>query len=136
MKASLALCVAAFALTPLVQADVVEEETWYSADGKVVKKVKRTLSGADLPKESSWEPAWVVRERDRGVRKVSYSPPRRYWRGSSYGSGCYSPYLSGYYYPRNYYGRSGFTGYLRTGRGTTRWGLGYRTSGLSLLFTR
>ena len=37
MKASLVVCVAGLALAPLVGAEVVEEETWYSAEGKVVK---------------------------------------------------------------------------------------------------
>ena len=41
--------------------EVVEEETWYGADGKVVKKVKRTLTGSDADKTADWEPAWVLR---------------------------------------------------------------------------
>ena len=139
MRPSLAVILAALALTPLARAEVVEEETWYSADGKVVKTVKRTLSGADARRGSDWEPAWVRRERERdaGVRRVSYRSPRRYYRSSSYRSGCYfHPFASRYYYPRSYHTRSGFTGYLRTGSGKTRWGIGYRAPGLSVRLTR
>ena len=34
----------------LVHGEVVQEETWYNADGKVVKTVKRTMTGADARK--------------------------------------------------------------------------------------
>ncbi len=137
MKAYLAILISAFVLVPLAGAEVVEEETWYSADGKVVKKVKRTLTGADAKSEPDWEPAWVIRERARGMQssRVTYSSARRYFRGSSYGSGLSYRCGTSYYYPGRY-GRSGFTGFLRTGSGKTRWGLGYRSRGLNALFTR
>ncbi|MFP6859726.1 MAG: hypothetical protein VCA73_20815 [Roseibacillus sp.] len=115
MKASLAVCSAALALAPIASAEVVEEETWYSAEGKVVKTVKRTLTGAEAQSKPDWEPAWIQRERQRGTRNyVTYSSLRRYWRGnSSYGSSYY-PYSSRYYYPRSsfgYYNRLSFSAF-------------------------
>lgn len=137
MKASLAVYVAALALAPLVGADVVEEETWYSAEGKVVKKVKRTLTGSDASSKPDWEPAWVNRERARGSQSnVSYYSPRRYGYRSGYGTTYYTPYASRYYYPRSSYGGSGFRGYLRVGKGKPSWGVGFRRSGLNVFLTR
>jgi hypothetical protein len=140
MKASLVVCVAGLALAPLVGAEVVEEETWYSAEGKVVKTVKRTLTGAHAVSKTDWEPAWIERERVRDSQtRVSYSSPQRY-RSRSYGSSYYSSYYSSYgtryYYPRSSYRRSGFSGFLRLGSGKPHWGVGYRRPGLNALFTR
>jgi hypothetical protein len=140
MKASLVVCVAALALAPLVGAEVVEVETWYSAEGKVVKTVKRTLTGAHAVSKTDWEPAWIERERVRDSQtRVSYSSPQRY-RSRSYGSSYYSSYYSSYgtryYYPRSSYRRSGFSGFLRLGSGKPHLGVGYRRPGLNALFTR
>ena len=38
------------AAVTMATGEVVEEEAWYNADGKVVKTVKRTLTGADARK--------------------------------------------------------------------------------------
>ena len=100
--------------------EVVEEETWYGADGEVVKTVKRTYSGADHPvARPTWEPSWVVRDREQAKRRSSSSSRyRSYGRSSrSYGYSYYTPV---YYRPsyRNYcgsYGRRSHHG------GTTGW---------------
>ena len=138
MRTRLAICMTVFALVPLAGAEIVEEETWYNADGKVVKKVQRTMNGADAKSEPDWDPAWVIRERERGRRgAVPYRSIRRFGRdyGRTYGSGYFHPFASRYYHPRSYV-RSGFTGFLWAGRGKTRWGVGYRSSGVNILFTR
>ena len=126
------------ALAASAGAEVVEEETWYNADGKVVKTVKRTLTGADADQTADWEPAWVIREKQRGSGSVRrYSSSRRY--GYGYG---YRPYWGGYYScaPRYSYcgsrSRSGFTGYYRGGSGGSRWGVSYRSPGLSIRYCR
>ena len=75
--------------------DIVEEETWYNASGQVVKTVKRTFTGADAVRSSSWEPAWIAREREQARRLRGGST--RFWSGSSgfrsysygWGGGCY-----------------------------------------------
>ncbi len=126
---------AAFSAT--AAGEIVEEETWYNADGAVVKKVKRTLTGADAQKETDWEPMWVTREKQRGKRTVRYSVPGRYSSG-------YRPYWgSSYYYssPTRYCygsrGRStGFTGYYRGGGSGSRWGVSYRSPGVSIRYRR
>lgn len=127
------------ALTAWGVGEVVEEETWYNADGKVVKTVKRTLTGADADRTPDWEPQWVVREKQRGsgsVRRYSSSSRRH---GFGYG---YQPYWGGYYYASPRYscsgsrGRSGFTGYYRGGSSSSRWGVRYRSPGLSIRYCR
>ena len=124
--------------------EVVEEETWYNADGQVVKTVKRTLTGADARKDTSWEPAWVVRERQRSSRPGRYSSGNS-WRsgygyGSSWGTGYYarsagycSPRYRSSGYRRGYAGRrwSGITGFYRGGSGGSSWGVVIRSRGLS-----
>ncbi len=124
------------ALTGWAAGEVVEEETWYNAKGEVVKKVKRTLTDADAQKSTDWEPQWVTRENQRGTRTVRYSSSSRYRSG-------YRPYWGGgsyYYTPRYRYGhrgRSGFSGYYHHGsRGGSHWGIGYRTPGLSIRYSR
>ncbi|NIP97772.1 MAG: hypothetical protein GWO24_31810 [Akkermansiaceae bacterium] len=144
MKSCLSILGVIVVLLPLARADIIEEETWYNAEGKVVKKVKRTLTGAEAAarSEPDWEPAWVIRERERDARaRVPYRQARRYHRtrgggyGWGYGYGYYYPRISRYYYPRSYV-RGGFTGYIRTGGGKTRWGVGYRSRGVNVLLTR
>lgn len=139
MKANLAICVAALVFAPLANAEVVEEETWYSAEGKVVKTVKRTLTGTDAHTQQApdWQPAWVTRERIRDERIYTNYNPLRY-RGGSYGARNYYPYGGrSYYFPRSYSrGGSGVRGYFRTGSGGTRWGVGYRRPGFRVFFTR
>ena len=49
---------AALIVAPGALGEVVEEETWYNAEGVVVKTVKRTLTGADAQRSADWEPAW------------------------------------------------------------------------------
>lgn len=107
------------AAVTMATGEVVEEEAWYNADGKVVKTVKRTLTGADARKGSDWEPAWVLRERRKSSGSVRYSSSRRhgygrygyrsYWRSGYYGRriGCY---VSPYRYPRHHR-IGGFAGY-------------------------
>lgn len=138
MTAKLLIGLAAVALGTAAIAEVVEEETWYNAQGQVVKKVKRTLTGAEARTSPDWEPAWVVRERQRGGRRVRYSSS--HWRGSDYGYGYGYGYGGGVYYSgyRGYcspraYRRSGFTGYYRGG---SRWGVSYRSPGLHLHYRR
>lgn len=134
MKARLAFLAITLFAVAVAPADVTEEETWYNADGEVVKKVKRTVTGKGGQSSSDWEPAWVLRERLRDEReRVSYHSPRRYYRGP-YARG-YAPYRTFYYTPRNYR-RGGLTGYLGSVGGRTHWGIGYRGSGLNLLITR
>ncbi len=139
MKANLAISVAALVFASLANAEIVEEETWYSAEGKVVKTVKRTLTGVDAQKSQApdWEPAWVARERIRDGRIYgNYSSPLRYRRGSDR-AGYYYPYSARYYVPRSYsYSWSGVRGRFRTGSGGTHWGVGYRRPGLNLFITR
>jgi hypothetical protein len=116
--------------TVLVRAEVVEEETWYNASGEVVKTVTRTYTGADADRTPDWEPAWVVRERRAASRGVRYGSRYSswgnryygaYWSGPvRYGGGCYSV-------PR----RSGFSGFYRSGGGGSRWGVSFRSRGLS-----
>ena len=71
MKANLAVWISALLATSLAGADLVGEETWYSAEGEVVKKVKRTEVEVEARHFQSpgWEPAWVIRERERGLRR-------------------------------------------------------------------
>jgi hypothetical protein len=119
--------------------EVVEEETWYNAEGEVVKKVKRTLTGADAQESADWEPQWVTREKQRGKRAVRYSSPRGYgygygYRPSYWGSGSY--YSSPRYSCPERRGRSGFTGYHRVGGTGSRWAVGYRSRGLSIRYCR
>ncbi len=129
------------ALSATAAGEVVEEETWYNADGAVVKKVKRTLTGADAQRSEDWEPQWVTREKQRGTGTRTV---RRYSSSSRYGSG-YRPYWgSGYYYSSPSYScygsrsrsRSGFTGYYRGGGNGSRWGVNYRSPGLSIRYHR
>lgn len=120
--------------TALSSAGVVEEETWYNASGEVVKKVKRTYTGAEANRSPDWEPAWVLRERRAASRVVRYSSPRSRWGGT-----CYtSPF---YFHPASWYGagcyratprRSGFTGFYRSGGSGSGWGLSFRSRGLSI----
>lgn len=135
MKARLAFLALTLFAVAFAPADLTEEETWYNAEGEVVKKVKRTLTGKDARSTADWEPAWVARERLRDERnRVSYYSPRRSYRGP-YARGYYTPYRSFYYYtPRTR--RGGLTGYLGSVRGRTHWGIGYRRAGINLLITR
>ena len=131
----LALVAAVLGATTLFSAaEVVEEETWYNASGEVVKKVKRTYSGADADRTPDWEPAWVARERRASSRVVRYSSGRSYWGGSRY-------YAPNYFYPSSWcgssyyrpsYGRSGLSGYYRSGGSGSKWGVSYRSRGLSI----
>jgi hypothetical protein len=83
------------------RAEVVEEETWYNAEGKVVKTVKRVPGDPGARSEPAWEPAWVRRERARdGRTRVRYSSPPGYRLGSPRRWGYYS-YPARYYYPRS-----------------------------------
>ena len=121
---------AALIVAPGALGEVVEEETWYNAEGVVVKKVKRTLTGADAQRSGDWEPAWVTREKQSGARTVRYSSSR--WGRSGY----WPSWGSSYYVPTNYcYGSrrraTGFTGYYRGG---SRWGASYRSPGLSIRY--
>ncbi len=130
------LVAAAAAVAAVAGAEVVEEETWYDAQGKVVKTVKCTLTGADARKTPDWEPAWVLRERQRGAsRPVRYYSSRRRGYGG-YGYGAYwGTGYSGYYSrPRScrprYHRTGGFTGSFRGGSGGSRWGASYLSRGL------
>lgn len=119
----------------MLHAEVVEEETWYSASGEVVKKVTRTYTGADADRSPDWEPAWVVRERQAAAaRTFRFSSSRTRWGGSR----CHTPF---YLYPSSWYGgcghhaapyRSGFSGFYRSGGGGSKWGVSFRTRGLSV----
>lgn len=126
-------------LTACGVAEVVEEETWYNADGQVVKTVKRTLTGEDARPAAAWEPQWVIRERERerGTRTVRYSSgdARSYGYGSYWGTG-YSYYSPGRscYRPRPQ--ARGFTGYYRSGSSGARWGVSYRSPGVSIRYCR
>jgi len=116
MKANLAICVSALVSVSFAAAEIVEEETWYSAAGKIVKTVKRTLTGAEVRRTQSpaWEPAWVIRERGRSSRgKVTSRPVHRYFRRSCQSPRSY-PYGLGFF-PRVYRGGPGW--YLQTGNG-------------------
>ena len=117
----------------LLAAEVVEEETWYNASGKVVKKVKRTLTGADANRTPDWEPLWVLRERQSPSRVIRYSSSR-----SRYGTRYYNPrwygtasYRGHHYTPR----RSGFSGFYHNhGSGGSHWGISTRGSGISVRY--
>lgn len=117
----------------ILTAEVVEEETWYNAEGTVVKKVKRTLTGADANRTPDWEPQWVLRERQKSSRVIRYSSGR-----SVYGTRYYSPvwygtsfYRGGCYSPR----RSGFSGFYHDhGSGGSHWGINYRGRGVSFRY--
>ena len=132
----------------LASGEVVEEETWYNAEGQVVKTVKRTLTGADARKDTSWEPAWVVRERQRSSRQGRYYSGNSWRSGSGYGYGYGSSWGTGYYgrsvgycspryrssgYRAGYSGcrGSGITGFYRGGSGGSSWGVVIRSRGLS-----
>lgn len=124
MKANLAICVSALVSASFAAAEIVEEETWYSAAGKVVKTVKRTLTGAAARRVQSpaWEPAWVIRERGRSSRgRFTSGPVHRYLR-----RGCQFPRSYPYgigYFPRVYRGGPG--GHLQTGNRGRYWDMGY-----------
>ena len=114
MKANLAICVSALVSASFAAAEIVEEETWYSAAGKIVKTVKRTLTGAEVRRTQSpaWEPAWVIRERGRSSRgNFTPRPVHRYFRRSCQSPRSY-PYGLGVF-PRVYRGGPGW--YLQTG---------------------
>ena len=135
MKANLAICVSALVSASFAAAEIVEEETWYSAAGKVVKTVKRTLTGAAARRVQSpaWEPAWVIRERGRSSRgRLSSGPVYRYLR-----RGCQFPRSYPYgigYFPR--VSRGGPGGYLRTGNGGRCRDMGYSRPPLNLVIVR
>lgn len=128
----------------MLTAEVVEEETWYNAEGVVVKTVKRTYSGVDAHSSPDWEPAWVARERRGPVRTVRYSSA--YSSGYSYGSGyaswgrtfigtgCYRRPSYGYRPIATPYRRGGVSGFYRGGgrAGRSSWGVSYRAPGLIL----
>ena len=114
----------------VLRGEVVEEETWYDASGAVVKTVTRTYTGADAGRYSSWEPAWVARERGQVQRLrggavrfrggSSYCPSYRWSRG------CYPvPYRYHRPYPCRTPYRSGFFFAYRGGN----WAAGYRSAG-------
>ena len=113
---------ALLALTPQARSEVVEEETWYGASGEVVKTVKRTYTGRDVPaRQSTWEPSWVIRDRQQSQRRSQYSGRPRYGRSRSYG-GYYGRY---YYAPVRYYHRYPcYTGY-RSHYGGSGWRVSY-----------
>lgn len=139
MKTCLAIVMTILPLSLVGRAEVVEEETWYNADGKVVKTVKRVLTGADANRSSDWEPAWVIRERNRDSRVG-----RSWYSGRSFGSRSYggrSYWGSRYYVPA--YGYScgsrrvgGLRGYYHRHGGRSHWGIGYCGSGVSILYRR
>ena len=121
------------------RAGIVEEETWYSPEGKVLKTVKRTLTRADARRESDWEPAWIVRESTRsyagaalrGTRGWSRGWSRSYYAGGwGYGIGFrvghYPRYRHHYAVPYRYAGR-----YRSGGAG---WRVGYRSSRLAIRY--
>ena len=139
MKAHLAICVTALVLAPLVRADVVEEETWYNADGTVVKKVKRVLSGADAKSTPDWEPAWVIRERNRGKGFRVSNGSSGYWPAYSgtrtviWGSGAYR--TSHPYYLRSCRTRgTRITGYYNARGGGSGWGVRVCAPGFSAVY--
>ena len=110
MKANLATCIAALVSVSAVTAEVVEEETWYSAEGKVVKTVKTLLPDGAPQKGSAgdWEPAWVLRERARESRRTQvHGPARRFWRARTHGWAVYPSY-------RVYLSPGGYVGDLRS----------------------
>ncbi|NNC87715.1 MAG: hypothetical protein HKN82_04555 [Akkermansiaceae bacterium] len=119
-------------------ADVVEEETWYNAGGEVVKTVKRTFTGADADRTPDWEPAWVIRERQRQVSspvRRYYSARRSYW--GSYGRRCgFFPVSSTCGSGCGYLRHGGYRGYYGRFCGGSSWGLGYRSSGLTIRYCR
>ena len=141
MKACLAIWMTALALAPLASGEIVEEETWYNAEGTVVKKVKRVVTGADAKANPDWEPAWVMREESRKVgSRISYGATRvRVHRGYRRGAGYYygsRPLRCGssYYYGSRRVTRGGVFGYYNgSGRGS-QWGVGYRGPGVSILY--
>lgn len=129
------------AAASLLSAEIIEEETWYNAEGQVIKTVKRTLTGADARREADWEPAWVLRERDRDSRVGgrSYYAPRRYYGSSGYYYAGYSPrrYSYGLRYCgyRSYYGRRSYGG-VRAVYSNGRFAASYRAPGFSLYYRR
>lgn len=137
MRARLAIVVSALALVVPAQAEIVEEETWYNAKGKVVKTVKRTLTGADARREPDWEPAWVRRESARDPRRAGrHSWHRRSYGGYAYGgSSLFTHGGARYYSPRRSVCR-GFGGFVRAGGGGARWGASYCGSGVRLFIGR
>jgi hypothetical protein len=149
MNARLVLILAALATGSFAGAEVVEEETWYSAEGNVVKTVTRTLTGPDARATPDWEPLWVLRERARAASQpVRYASPLRgydgyygggYWSGVSLVGRHCSP-AAGYNRGYRYYGSrshgGAFRAGLRVGGGHAGWSAGYRGGGLSVLFTR
>jgi|GEM_PF-1807283 len=123
-----------------VRGEVVEEETWYNAEGEVVKKVKRTFTGREAREQADWEPAWVERERRRD-RKLAGG--RRFdsdyggWRsyvGPVFVSGgfgrhlCFWPVRHRVCYPRAVA--------RRAYRGGCRWAVRVRTPGLTIRYCR
>ena len=135
MKAILAICVSALVSASFTSAEIVEEETWYSAAGKVVKTVKRTLTGADVRRAQSpaWEPAWVIRERGRSSRgNLTFGPVHRYFRRGCQPSRSY-PYGVGFF-PRGYHGGPGW--HLQTEIRGRSWELSYGRPQLNLFFVR
>jgi hypothetical protein len=117
----------------ILAAEVVEEETWYDASGKVVKKVKRTLTGADANPTPDWDPQWVSRERRSPSRVIRYSSGR-----SGYGTRYYSPLWYGTTYYRGHHytpRRSGFSGFYHGhGSGGSHWGVNYSGAGVSVRY--
>jgi len=135
MKANLAIWISALVSASFATADIVEEETWYSAEGKVVKTVKRTLTGTEARNFQSpvWEPAWVIRERERRSRGyLAVRPAFGYFRRGYQSPGSY-PRAMRYFLP-GYPG--GLVGDFRGGRGGRSWGWGPCRPGLSLIITR
>ncbi len=132
MKANLAIWISALVAASFATADIVEEETWYSAEGKVVKTVKRTLTGKEARGIQSpvWEPAWVIRERERRSRGyLSARPAFRYFHRG---------YQSSSSYPRafRYFLPGCPDGLVGDFRGGSYWGWGYCRPGLNLIITR
>lgn len=82
MKLSFILC--AYALASV--AGIAEEEVWYNAGGEVIKMVQRTPveTGGRKNQAPAWEPAWVIRERERSKKSYHAFGPDPIWLGHRY----------------------------------------------------
>ena len=136
MNAHVAICIAALVSTPLARGELVEAEMWYSAEGKVVKKVRAAPQGpaatrVHLP---DWEPAWIHRERSRESRTpISIISGRRYGPRNCHGT-TFSGYAGRYFHSRGW--GDGITGYQRGRSGRLRWRVSYCRPGFVLRVTR
>jgi hypothetical protein len=137
--------------TALAGAEIVEEETWFNADGQVVKTVKRTYTGRDADGAPDWEPAWVIRERNHGTssRWSGAVSARHVYGGHYYRHGYryrYPRLNAGHYRyqcsrPVSHYGhrfgtRGGFAGYYGSVGGRSVDGFRYSSPRLSIHYCR